>query len=329
MKRLLLMVTALSIMTVGTTVASQAQQYPSQPITLVVGMAAGGITDIATRTIAAEAKKYLGVELPVVNKPGAMQTVAMSYVISARPDGYTLGATTDAPYARAPHMLSLNFNPMTETRPIIYYGTFPAVILVKPGGPLKTLDDVIAYAKANPGKLTYSTAGVASGPHLGFGGFALEKGFKISMVPFTGDSEALLALLGGQVLTAGMGVGSCISQVKAGKAKVVAVIHGEERLDTFPDAPTLREAGFKELLPPPNLGIFGQKQLPDAIAKSIADVFTKASQSNAFKAYAANNYIYPMKGSTGEELKAYLARSNQLTGDLIRQLGIGKSSKAK
>ena len=303
-----------------------AQTYPTQPITLVVGMAPGGITDVATRTIANEAKKDLGVELLVVNKPGAMQTVAMSYVISSRPDGYTFGATTDAPYVRAPHMLNLNFSPQTETIPIIYYGSFPAVVIVKVDSPFKTFKDVIQFARENPGKLTYGTPGVASGPDLGIGGFALQMGLKIPMVPYTGDSEALLSLLGGQIMMAGMGIGSCMSQVKAGKVRILAVIHGDERLETFPDVPTLNEFGFKDILPLPGLGLFGPKGLPDPIVKKIEAAFKKASQSAEFKTFAANNYVYPMKkGSTGLELRSYLATASQTTGNLIQRLGLGPS----
>lgn len=324
-KRALLYV-IIAFLTTGFVTHAIGQPYPTQPITLVVGMAPGGITDVATRTIANEAKKHLGVELLVVNKPGAMQTVAMSYVISSRPDGYTLGATTDAPYVRAPHLLSLNFNPLTETVPIIYYGSFPAVVIVKADSPFKTFKDVINFAKGNPGKLTYGTPGVASGPDVGIGGFALQMGLKISMVPFTGDSEALLSLLGGQIMTGGMGIGSCMSQVKAGKIKVLTVIHGDERLETFPDVPTLNEFGFKDILPLPGLGIFGPKGLPDPIVKKIEDAFKKASLTAEFKTFAMNNYVYPMKkGSTGPELRNYLATASQITGNLIQKLGLGQT----
>ena len=149
-------------------------------------------------------------------------------------------------------------------------------------------------------------------------------GLKIPMVPYTGDSEALLSLLGGQIMMAGMGIGSCMSQVKAGKVRILAVIHGDERLETFPDVPTLNEFGFKDILPLPGLGLFGPKGLPDPIVKKIEAAFKKASQSAEFKTFAANNYVYPMKkGSTGPELRSYLATASQTTGNLIQRLGLG------
>lgn len=325
MKKLLTFIVAVFLV-IGFTAEVFPEQYPTQPITLVVGMAPGGITDLATRAIANEAKKLLGVELLVVNKPGAMQTVAMSYVISSRPDGYILGATTDAPYVRAPHLLSLNFNPHTETIPILYYGTFLDIIIARADGPFKTFKEVINFAKENPGKLTYGNPGISSGPYLGMGGFALQMGLKISMVPFTGDSEVLLSLLGGQIMLAGMGPGSCLSQVRAGKVKILAVIQGDERWEAFPEVPTFHEFGYKDALPPPALGIFGPKGLPEPVVKKIEDAFKKASNSAEFKKFALNNEVYPMKkGTTGQELRTYLSQASQITGNLVQKLGLSKT----
>jgi len=328
MDRKLTLLSAILILFImlGFTAHVRAQVFPTQPITLVVGMAPGGITDLATRAIANEAKKSLGVELLVVNKPGAMQTVAMSYVISTRPDGYTLGATTDAPYVRAPHLLELNFNPHTETIPIIYYGTFLDVIIARTDGPFKTFKDVINFAKENPAKLTFGNAGISSGPYLGMGGFAYHMGLKISQVPFNGDSEALLSLLGGQIMTAGMGPASCLSQVKAGKIKILAVVQGDERWEAFPDVPTFYELGFKDVPPPPALGIFGPKGLPESVVKKLEDAFKKAAESAEFKKFVASNNVYPMKkGTTGPELRNYLMTAYQLTGNMAQRLGLSKA----
>lgn len=297
--------------------------YPSQPITMVVGMAAGGITDMAARALAEEAKKILKQEVLVVNKPGASQTVAMSSVITAPPDGYTLGATTDAPILRAPHMMNLNFNTITDIRPIILYGKFTSVAIVPADSPFKTFKDAFDYARQNPGKLTFGHPGIGTTPYLCPAGFGLQTGIKISFVPFPGDSAVVTALLGKHIMMGAMGPASCLSQVKAGQVRVIGVIEGEERLEAFPQAQTLHELGMQNILPPPGVVVFGQRNLPDAIAKKLEDTFLKASESPGFKKFAADNELYPVKkGGTGPELLSYLNAAHTKTGNLIRTLGL-------
>jgi tripartite-type tricarboxylate transporter receptor subunit TctC len=220
------------------------EEYPTKPITLTIGMAPGGVTDIAMRAISDEAKKYLRQEILPVNKPGASQTVAMGSVISNPTDGYTLGGTTDAPYIRGPHLLTLTFDPFAETIPIVLFGTFHNVVFVRSDSPFKTFDDFINFAKKNPGKLTFGTAGVGTMPYLGMEGMAMSKKFKVSQVPHTGDQPVVLAVLGGHIMAGGVGIDACIPQVRAGKIRMLALIEGKERITALPELPTLYEFGF-------------------------------------------------------------------------------------
>ena len=139
------------------------QDYPTKAITAVVGMEPGGIVDVATRVLVDEAKKLVGQDILVENKPGASHMVAGSYVISSKPDGYTLWSSTDAPFVRMPHMMKLKFDPIAETTPIIFYGVFTHFILVPADSPFKTLKDLLTYAKENPNKLTFGTPGFGRG----------------------------------------------------------------------------------------------------------------------------------------------------------------------
>lgn len=303
-----------------------AKPYPSQPITFVVGMAAGGITDMAARTLAEESKKILNQEIMVVNKVGASQTVAMSSVITSPPDGYTLGATTDAPLVRAAHMMTLNFNPLTDTRPIIKYGNFTSVFVVPAGSPFKTIKDAFDFAKNNPGKLTYGSPGIGTSAYLCAAGYALQQGLQISFVPFPGDSAVVTALLGKHILVGGMGPASCMSQYKAGQVRIIGVIEGSERLNAFPQAPTLDELGMKNNLPSPGVAIFGPKGLPDPIVKILEGTFLKAIESPGWKKFAAENEVYPVKkGATGPELLENLKTTSDISGSLIKALGIAPS----
>ncbi len=305
-----------------------AQEYPVQPITMVGGSAPGGITDIGARALANEAKKFLGVEILVTNKPGAAGTVAMSNVISSRPDGYTLGTYGDTPYSRSPYTLTLGFNPMTDTTPIIAYGKWADIIVARGDSPFKTYKDAIDFAKENPGKLTSGHLGIGGPHYLNVAALALQMGLKISMVGFNGDSEVILGVLGGHIMTGFCGLSSAVSQIKAGKLKVLAVVQGEERWEKFPEVPTFYELGFKDATPAVFLVVWGPKGLPDPIVKKLEDAFRKASESAGFKKFALDNEVYPMKRGqqaiTGQELMDYLAKTNEINGNLFKKLGVGK-----
>jgi tripartite-type tricarboxylate transporter receptor subunit TctC len=306
------------------------QQYPSKPITFVVGMAAGGVTDLASRTIAEEGKKLLKQEILVVNKPGAGQTVAMSTVITSKADGYTLGATTDAPYSRGPNLFKLNFTPLADTIPIILYATFRSVIIVREDSSFKTLNDMFDYARKNPGKLTYGHPGLGTSTYMGFGGAALHLGLNVAQVPFVGDSAALTALLGGHVMAAVMGSSSCIAQIRAGKVRVLGLVEGKERMKEYPDAPNLYEYAPQETLSPPSLLVFGPKGLPDPIIKRLQETVSKASDSDAFKKFARENEVFlPKEPLIGQSLRDYLDSESKNTAEVIRKLGIPKADATK
>lgn len=306
------------------------QQYPTKPVTLTVGMAAGGVTDLATRTIAEESKKLVKQDFLVVNKPGAGQTVAMSTVITAKPDGYTLGATTDAPYVRGPHLYKLNFIPLTDTTPVSLYATFRSVIIVRDDSPFKTLNDMFDYARKNPGKLTYSHPGLGTSTYMGFGGAALHLKLNVPQVPFAGDSAALTALLGGHVMASVMGSSSCIAQIKSGKVRVLGIVEGKERMKEYPDAPNLYEYAPEDTLAPPSLLIFAPKGLPDPILKTLQETIGKARESEGFKNFARENEVFlPREPLIGQALRDYIDSEYKRTGEVIRKLGIPKADAPK
>lgn len=312
----------------GFKVHALAQEFPTQPITIVCGSAAGGITDLAARTLANEAKKFLGGEILNTAKPGAMHTVAMSYVISRPADGYTLGTSTDAPFTRAPHTMKLSFNPLTDVTPIIAYGNFYDLLVARGDSPFKTFKDAIDFAKANPGKLTYGDLGATSISRINMAGLALQMGLNISMVPYGGDAPIILDILGGHIMIGGVGISSIVEHVKAGKLKVIAVAEGEERWEKFPEAPTYYELGFKDVTPPPNLCIWGPKGMPDPVVRKLEDAFKKASETPAFKKFALENEVSPMKKGqqaiTGQELRNFLVKTFNVYGNLFQKLGMSK-----
>ena len=313
----------------GFSATAFSQEYPTKAITAVVGMEPGGIVDVATRVLVDEAKKGIGQDIIVENKPGASHMVAGSYVISSKPDGYTLWSSTDAPFARMPHMMKLKFDPIAETTPIIFYGVFTHFILVPADSPFKTLKDLLKFAKDNPGKLTFGNPGFGMVPHMAVAGMEIETGLKVSHIPFAGEAKEIAALLGGHLMAAGIAIESSISQVKAGKLRALGILQGEERVSAFPDIPTLKEAakefGMKTAVSYPGLMVSGPKGLPDPIVKKLVTVLDTARKSAAFQKYAKETYIFQDKMPvTGEALRNQLTRGYKETGDLVQKLGIQK-----
>ena len=305
------------------------QDYPTKTITIEVGMAAGGIVDVASRVLSEETKKVLGQDILIENKPGASHMVAGSYVVSSKPDGYILWGSTDAPFIRVPHMMKLKYDPIAETTPIIFYGIFTHFVVVSAESPFKTLKDMLTFAKANPNKLTFGNPGFGTVPHLTMAGMDLETGLKISHIPFDGEPKEIAALLGGHLMAAGIAIESCISQVQAGKLRALGVLQGDDRLSAFPDIPTLKEVakefGMKSSVIYPGLMMSGPKGLPEPIVKKLAGAFETGRKSAAFQKYAKETYIFQDKmPMTGEVLRNHLSRGYKETGELIQKLGIQK-----
>ena len=305
------------------------QEYPTKAVTMVCGMDPGGVVDVATRVLADNTKKILGQDILVENKPGASHMVAASYVVKSKPDGYTLFPSTDAPFVRVPHMMNLQFDPISETTPIIFFGIFTHFIVVSADSPFKTLKDMLIYAKQNPDKLTFGNPGHGTVPHLTMAGMALETGLKFSHIPFAGENKEIAALLGGHLMAAGIAIESCISQVQAGKLRALAVLQGDNRLSAFPDIPTLKEVakdfGMKSSVIYPGLMISGPKGLPDPVVKKLVTAFDAGRKTPGFQKYATQGYIFQDNMPViGQALKDHLAKAFKETGALIQALEIKK-----
>jgi tripartite-type tricarboxylate transporter receptor subunit TctC len=312
----------------STTVAFS-QDYPTKAITAVVGMEPGGIVDVATRMLMEEAKKVIGQDIIVENRPGASHMIAGSHVVSSKPDGYTLWGSTDAPFVRMPHMMKLKFDPIAETTPIIFYGVFTHFILVPTDSQFKTLKDLLTFAKENPAKLTYGIPGVGMVPHMAVAGMEVETGLKVSYVPFAGEPKIIAALLGGHIMSAGIAIESSIAQVKAGKLRALGVLQGEDRLSAFPEIPTLKEVakgfGMKTAVTYPGLMMSGPKGLPEPVVKKLVTAFDTSRKSAGFQKYAKETYIFQDKmPMIGEALKNHLNKGYKETGELVEKLGIQK-----
>ena len=236
-----------SLLALALPAAAQTPAFPDKSIRLVVGFPPGGATDMNARILAAELSALLKQPFVIDNRPGASGTIGIDMVAKSAPDGYTLGVSGVGPTAILPIIdPKLPYNPARDLDIVAGLGRIDFAIVARPGLPVANLTELIAYAKANPGKVTYATAGVAGPQQLQMEHLGLLAGIKLFIVPFPGDAQATAAVVSGDVDIALMGIATGIGLVKAGKLKPLAMA-GSERSPTLPDLATVAEqTGFTE-----------------------------------------------------------------------------------
>jgi tripartite-type tricarboxylate transporter receptor subunit TctC len=217
-----------------------AQAYPSRPVRIVVGFAAGGSSDIGARLIGQWLQERLGQSFVIENRPGAGTNIATESVVRASPDGYTLLMIGPSSAVNATLYDKLNFVFLRDIAPVACLIRQPQVMLANPSLPAKTVPELIAYAKANPGKITMASAGIGSTGHLVGELFKMTTGVDLVHVPYRGAGPALTDLLGGQVLMSFAGISGSIEYVRSGTLRALAVTTAT-RAEALPDVPTVSE----------------------------------------------------------------------------------------
>ena len=304
---LALATTALALGASGT--ASAQGSYPSKPVTMVVPTAAGGTTDLSARMLAQALGPVLGQSVVVDNKGGGNGNIAASIVKRAEPDGYTLFMQYSGYHVISPHLTKVAQWSQGDFQPVANVISAPQIIVVRNDLPVKTLAELIAYAKANPGKLNYASSGNGSLQHVTGAMLEQQGGIKMVHVPYKGTGPALQDLLGGQVdLTFGTAP-PFMPHIASGKLRVLAVT-GKERLPSLPDAPTTAEAGYPGVNATSWFALFAPAATPKpVIDKLAADVRTvvnnPAFRQKAQEQGAAADYQSPQQ--LGDKVKAELA----------------------
>jgi tripartite-type tricarboxylate transporter receptor subunit TctC len=219
---------------------ARAQTYPSRPVRLVVGYAAGGSGDIAARLIGQCLSERLGQQFVIENRPGAASNIGTETVVNAPPDGYTLLLVTPANANNATLYDNLNFDFIRDTMPV--GGTFrvPNVMEVNPSVPVKTVPEFVAYAKANPGKINYGSAGSGTGVHAAAELFKMMSGVTMTHVPYRGEAPAMIDLISGQLQVMFGSMSVSIEHIRAGKVRPLAVTTAV-RSEALPDIPPLSD----------------------------------------------------------------------------------------
>jgi tripartite-type tricarboxylate transporter receptor subunit TctC len=258
--------------------AAWAQAYPTKPVTMVVPWPAGGSTDIVMRAISEAAAKQLGQPIVIDNKPGASGTLGPAVVAAtAKPDGYTL-AQIPITVMRLPLMQKVTWDARKDFTYVVHLTGYTFGITAKADGPFKTWQDVVAFAKENPGKLTYATPGTGTSLHIGMEQIAARAGIQLTHVPFKGGAETNAAVLGGHTSLQADSTG-WKPLVEAGQLRLLA-IWTAERSKLWPDTPTLKELGYPFVFDSP-FGIAGPKGMDPEVVKKLHDAFKKALEEPA------------------------------------------------
>ncbi len=230
---------------VAATTSLSAFAWPDKPITLVVPFPPGGSTDMIARQISAKLGEKLGGATVVVeNKAGATGTIGATAVARAAPDGHTLFVSSLGPFVIAPHLIKTSYDALKDLDPITVVVQAPNVLVVPAASPLKSLADVIAYQKANPGKMTFASSGNGSSDHLTAELFWQQTGTSGVHIPYKGGGPVMSDLLGNQVESSFMNINTAMPQIKAGKLRALTITSAR-RSPLLPDVPTLEEGGVK------------------------------------------------------------------------------------
>ena len=276
-RRDFLKTTAAAAATIALPGIVQAQSFPSRPIKLICPWPAGGSTDIVMRAFAESAGKLLGGQMIVENKPGAGGTLGAVELVNAKPDGYTLSQLPLGIF-RLPHMQKVQFDPLKDLTYVACLTGYTFGMVVRADSPLKSMQDLVDYAKANPGKLSYGSTGAGTTPHLVVEQFARRAKVKLQHIPFKGNADGMQAVLGGHVMAHSDATGWG-PHVDAGRCRLLAV-YGSKRTKRWPDAPTLLELGYQTVSDSP-FGIGAPAGMDPALTKRLQDAFSKSLQDPA------------------------------------------------
>jgi len=301
------------------TLASHAQTFPNKPIKLVIAFPAGGPTDITMRALADNASKILGQAVIVENKPGAGGTLPAQALQSAPADGYTV-AQIPLGVFRLPYTTKLSWDPVKDISYVINVTGYAFGLVVPSDSPLKTWTHFVAWAKANPGKLSYGSTGTLTSPHLTMELIAQKLGLELLHVPYKGSADLMQSILGGNIMAAADSTGFA-PQVEAGKLRVLNT-WGTERLAKFPDAPTLKELGLDMVQNSP-FGIGAPRGTPDTVVKRLHDGFKQAMEMDSYKNILNRYDMVPMYMSTAGYQK-FAADTFERERILVDKLGLAK-----
>ncbi len=293
----------------------QATEFPTREVQIIIPWAAGGATDLVFRALAATTGKYLGKAVVVVNRPGGGGAVGYTEAAQAKPDGYTLTSAI-TPLTILPHQVKTAFT-YKNFDPVINVVNDPSMFLVRADAPWKSLKEFVDYAKKNPNMITVGNSGAGGGVHLVALAFEKAAGIKLNHIPFSGGGPSVTALLGGHINAVSVSPPEGISQIQAGKLKIIALF-ADKRLELFSNVPTVKEQGINFSMGMWR-GLAAPKGTPADVIKKLHDAFKKGMDDPVFKKNAKDmsvelHYLSP------EEFEKLLAKDHEFFGKLVADI---------
>jgi len=297
-----------------------AQRFPSKPLTLVVGFAAGGGVDINARLLALRLAEYLGQPVIVENRPGAGSNIAKEHVAKAAPDGYTLLVTTAAVAIDMALYEKLRVDTLRDFAPVSTISSSPMILVVNPLVPVKDARELVARARAMPGTLNYSSSGAGTTGHLYGELFKLRTGTDIVHIPYKGTAPSLTALISGDVEVSFATVPAVLQYVRAGRLRPLAST-GEKRSELMPEVPTMKEAGVSSVEANVWYGVLAPSATPPDVVNILARAIMDASHSPDFRQRLLDLGAEPV-ATTPEEFGRLLREEVAKWAEVVKATGI-------
>ncbi len=302
--------------------AVHAQQYPNKPVQMIVSIPAGGGGDVNARILIPEAEKALGQQIIATNKPGASDTVGTDALAKSKKDGYTIGYTSGAAmvYARVTEPDNVRYDPVKDFEPLSSHTFYPLSVAVLASSPWKTFNELVDYAKKNPGKLRVSTAGMGSTANFNVEITRSLTGAQFTHVPFKGGEAVVTALLGGHVEVTYDIVGKFIPHVEAGKVRLLLV---SRKVPFLPNLPTITELGYKRELLSGWHAVFAPAGIPEDAKKALVAAFEKGVKSPEARA-KIEKLGYVVEYRRPDEVRKMIIDDYETAKGIAAKLGLGK-----
>jgi len=305
----------------GVSQSAVAQQYPSKPVHLIVPFAAGGSADSMARLVSTPLSELLGQSVAVENRPGANGNIGTEAVAKAAPDGYTLLLAFDATIVINPHVYpKLAFDPLKDLAPITMLSRVPMILAAHPSFPVNNVSELIALAKRRPG-MGYSSAGLASTPHLAMLLFEQRSGTKFEHIAYKGGGQAVIDALGGHVPLISTGFPVVIKHLQSGKLKAIGLMSAK-RHPALPDVPTFAEAGISEFDLSFWLGIMAPAGTPPEIVARLNRDIRKVLESSEVRAKIEGAVGGSPVGNSPAEFAADIRTDFERWGRVVRESGV-------
>ncbi|MBI3514909.1 MAG: tripartite tricarboxylate transporter substrate binding protein [Proteobacteria bacterium] len=314
----------LAVLVAAPLAAAHAESYPTRPVKIISAQAPGSSVDILARLIGGKLSEAWGQQVIVENRPGANAIIGMEAAARAKPDGYTLAMAVPSAMTMNPFIYkALPYKPLTDFVPITQTTAITFVMFVTPSLPATSVAELIALARAKPGVLNYSSAGIGNQTHLAGALFAAQAGVSMTHVPNKGETQAVLDVLSGETQLMFSTMPIATPHIKAGKLRLLAVC-GAERSQEFPDTPTLSEAGLPGLVIAGWTGILAPTGVAPEIVAQIQAQVARVLAAPEVRASLAQQGAAPV-GSTPTEFAALIQAETKKWGPVIEAAGLAMS----